>query len=136
MMRVLLDTDINLDFILQRQPFFTEANEIFQRLADGDFEAYVSAITPVNVFYFARKANGISSANQIVKDLLTVVKVCAVNETVLQNALISPITDFEDAVQHESAVVENLDAIVTRNVGDYKNAALTIYTPDDFLNQI
>ncbi|CAN5734418.1 hypothetical protein BH24ACI1_BH24ACI1_24690 [soil metagenome] len=58
MMRVLLDTDVNLDFVLQRQPFFAEASEIFTRLGNGEFDAYVSAVTPINVYYFTRKAKG------------------------------------------------------------------------------
>lgn len=54
-MRVLLDTDVILNFILQRQPFYTKAKEIFIRLAKGDFEAYVCDITILNIFYIARK---------------------------------------------------------------------------------
>ena len=54
-MRILLDTDVNLDFILQRQPFYVEAKEIFSRLVKGDFEASVCGITPLNIFYIAKK---------------------------------------------------------------------------------
>ena len=74
-MRVLLDTDVSLDFTLQRQPFFVEASEIFNRLGDGDFEAYASAVTPVNVYYFTRKAKDINGAKQAVQDLLITVKI-------------------------------------------------------------
>jgi predicted nucleic acid-binding protein len=133
MMRALIDTDVNLDFILQRQPFFVEAAEIFTRLGDGEFEAYVSAVTPINVYYFTRKAKGINGARQAVQDLLIAVKVCAVDGKILQDAHHSPITDYEDAVQHECALAENLDAIVTRNTKDYKNSSVKIYSPAEFI---
>ena len=132
-MRTLIDTDVNLDFVLQRQPFFVEAAEIFTRLGNGEFEAYVSAVTPINIYYFTRKAKGIGSARQAVQDLLIAVSICAIDDKILQNAHNSPITDYEDAVQHECAVAENLDAIVTRNAKDYKNAVVKVYSPNEFL---
>ena len=120
MIKALLDTDVNLDFVLQRQPFFVEADEIFLRCANGDFEAYVCDITPINIFYTAQKQIGKQNTIQAVTDLLTSAKVCTVEKINLQNALTSPISDYEDAVQHECALVEILDAIVMRNTKDYK----------------
>jgi predicted nucleic acid-binding protein len=133
MMRALIDTDVNLDFILQRQPFFVEAAEIFTRLGNGEFDAYVSAVTPINVYYFTRKIKAIRGAKQAVQDLLIAVRICAVDDKILQDAHNSPITDYEDAVQHECAVAENLDAIVTRNTKDYKNSSIKVYSPSEFL---
>ena len=133
MTRVLLDTDVNLDFVLQRQPFFAKASEIFTRLGSGEFEAYVSAVTPINVYYFTRKVKGIGGAKQAVRDLLIAVKICAVDGKTLQDAHNSPITDYEDAVQHECAAAENLDAIVTRNAKDFKNSLVKVYSPTEFL---
>ncbi|HMS43052.1 MAG TPA: PIN domain-containing protein, partial [Pyrinomonadaceae bacterium] len=99
MIRVLIDTDVNLDFILQRQPFFVEASEIFTRLGNGEFIGYVSAVTPINVAYFTRKTKGISGAIQAVRDLQIAVKIIEINNATITNALVSPISDFEDAVQ-------------------------------------
>ena len=136
MMRVLIDSDVNLDFILQRQPFFIEAAEIFTQLGNGKFDAYISAVTPINVYYFTRKAKGINGARQAVQDLLIAAKVCPIDDKILQDAHNSPITDYEDAVQHECAVAENLDAIVTRNLKDYKNSTIKVYSPSEFLQII
>ncbi|MCY7375935.1 MAG: PIN domain-containing protein [Pyrinomonadaceae bacterium] len=133
MIKALLDTDINLDFILQRQPFFVEADEIFLRRSNGDFEAYVCDITPMNIFYIGRKEVGRQKTIQAIADLLTMAKVCAAEKNILQTALSSPITDYEDAVQHECALAENLDAIVTRNTKDFKNSSVKVYSPAEFL---
>jgi predicted nucleic acid-binding protein len=134
--KILLDTDVNLDFILQRQPFYIEAKEIFLSLVKGNFEAYICGITPLNIFYIARKEYGNDKTRLEISKLLQLVNVCDVNRQILQIALTSKITDYEDAVQNESAIAENLDAIVTRNTKDFKNSTLKIYTPSEFLQII
>ncbi len=135
-MKVLLDTDVNLDFILQRQPFYVDAKEIFKRLANNDFEAYICDITVLNIFYITRKQFTSSQIRYEISKLLQIVKVCSIDHQILQKALISPIDDYEDAVQNETAIAENLDAIVTRNAKDFANSILRIYAPDEFLQSI
>ena len=132
-MRVLLDTDVSLDFVLERQPFFVEAKQIFLSLAQGAFTGYLSAVTPINIFYVARKEHGAEKTRQAITDLLTAVEICQLDEKILREALASPISDFEDATQHGCAIENNLDALVTRNLKDYKNATLAVYSPTDFL---
>ncbi len=133
MTRILLDTDINLDFVLARQPFFIEAKEIFLGLAQNKFEAYIADITAINIYYFGRKEKGRDYTLKELEKLLKIVKICSVNSAILQTAVNSPIADYEDAVQHECALAENLDAIVTRNITDYKNASVKVYSPSEFL---
>ncbi len=132
-MRVLLDTDVNLDLVLQRQPFFVEAKEIFVRLTNGDFEAYICDITILNISYITRKELSDIQIRQAIAKLLQLVKISKVDTAILQKALTSPISDYEDAVQHESAIAENLDAIVTRNAKDFANATVKVYSPNEFL---
>ena len=132
-MRVLLDTDVILDFLLKREPFFANADEIFVRLQNKEFRAFISAITPINAFYTTRKEKGKDIAFIAVEGLLKLVEVCRTNKSVLQNAFTLNFTDFEDAVQCASAIAENLDAIVTRNAKDYKNSPVKIYSPTEFL---
>ena len=98
-MRILLDNDVVLDFVLEREPFFADAEMIFQYLDNGDIECYVSAITPINVFYTTRKLRDKDIALQAVKDLLVAVKVCRTDKLVLQTAFALNFTDYEDAVQ-------------------------------------
>ncbi|MGI9035656.1 MAG: PIN domain-containing protein [Pyrinomonadaceae bacterium] len=132
-MRILLDTNVVLDFVVRRQPFFAEANEIFARLANGEFDGFVSSITPINIFYIARKQYGNEPTKQAIANLLLSVKVCSVDEKIIKSALTSAIKDYEDAVQHECALAENLDAIVTRNTKDYAKSSVKIYAPTEFL---
>ena len=70
MIRVLLDTNVVLDFLLDREPFAEAAAAVWEANRKGRIETYVSAITPVNVFYVARKLKGIETARQLVESLL------------------------------------------------------------------
>ena len=135
-MRVLLDTDVILDFLLERKPFFQAASDLLELNANGVFDAYISSITPINVFYLGRKVVAASKIRQGIDDLLRLVRVTAVDHSSLIQALGLPFTDYEDAVQHASASAAGLDAIITRNSDDYKNATLPVYSPADFLNHL
>jgi predicted nucleic acid-binding protein len=135
-MLIFLDTNVVLDFFLARQPFFVEAKEIFDHVANNKFKIFVSSITVVNSFYTIRKEKGKPIAFQAVTDLLKIVDIAQADKNVLEKALLSNFNDYEDAVQNESAMAENLDAIVTRNTKDFANSSIKVYTPSEFLQII
>lgn len=132
-MKILLDNDVVLDYVLERHPFYVPAEEIFMLNAKNDITVYVSGITPVNVFYTGRKLKGKDFTFKAVRRLLLLVEVCRMDKQILQNAFSLNFTDYEDAVQCASALAENLDAIVTRNTTDYKNSPVKVYSPSEFL---
>jgi predicted nucleic acid-binding protein len=123
-MRALLDTDVVLDLLLKRHPFYSDALLLWQAADQGRFERYVSAITPINAFYVARKSMGAASARAVVAQLLGVVRVCAIDDAALAAANVVPMSDFEDAVQVAAALASGLEAIVTRNLSDYAGAPI------------
>ena len=135
-MRVLLDTDVVLDVILAREPFAKDAIELLDLSEAGAFEAYVSAITPLNIFYIARKAKAVRDLRQAIQRLLQTVGVCPIDKSILTSAFQLRFVDYEDAVQHESAVLAGLEAIVTRDIHDYKYSTLPVFSPDGFLQHL
>ncbi len=135
-MRVLLDTDVLLDFFLERDLFVENATAILAASQRGDFDGYISASTPINVFYHARKFKGIAVARQVLTVLLASLPVCLIDGAVAQAALALPFSDYEDAVQHASATANGMNAIVTRNLADYRRATLPVFSPTDFLAQL
>jgi len=135
-MRVLLDTDIIFDFLLEREPFFQVARDLILFNTTGQFEGYISSITPINLFYHGRKIVGAGKAREGIADLLRLVRACPITHACLVQALSLSFADYEDAVQHSSAAASGLDAIVTRNLKDYKNATLPIFSPMDFLAKL
>ena len=134
MIRALLDTDVVLDLLLDRMPFADAAEAVWEAHRQGQFVAFISPITPVNVFYITRKVKGLQAAHEAVADLLTTVLVCPVDHTVLASAMALSFKDFEDAVQHSAAMASGLDAIITRNLADYARASIPVYSPTDFLD--
>lgn len=133
MMRVLLDTNVVLDYLLDREPFADAAAAIWEAGRKGRIDIYVSALTPVNVFYIARKLKGIQEARRIVEGILAECQVALIDYGILQDALALPMTDFEDAVQNASATGEQLDALVTRDPKDYAKATLPVFSPQALL---
>ena len=135
-MRALLDTDVVLDLLMAREPFAKASSALLNHNEQGLFEAYISGITPINIFYIARKAKVSGDLREAIKQLLLSVRVCPITHDVLEQALALPFADYEDAVQHVSATTSQLDAIITRNLDDYKNATLPIFSPTAFINQL
>lgn len=135
-MRALLDTDVILDLALAREPFRAAARAVWEANRQGKFEGFISPVTPVNVFYIARKVKGRDTAYRLVGEILASFHVCPLDDATLHSAFALPFTDFEDAVQHASAQTAGLDAIITRNLSDYASATLPIYSPDAFLDHL
>jgi predicted nucleic acid-binding protein len=133
-MRVLLDTNIVLDFLLDRQPFAEAAEEIWRANEEGRIEAFVSVITPINVFYVTRKLKNLATARLVVESLVSSCQICAPDRDALLRALTLPGKDYEDAVQLVTAQFALLDGLVTRDPDDFKEASLPIYSPTAFLD--
>lgn len=136
MISVLLDTDVVLDFLLDRQPFAAAARSIWQAGAQGRADLYIAAITPINVFYIVQKAKGEGTARLLVSDLLQACRVCTCDHTLLLAALASSMRDFEDATQVAAAEFYQLDTIVTRNVQDYTESTVSVLSPGEFVARL
>ena len=136
-MRILVDTNILLDVLLEREEFLPEAMEIWLANEQGLFESYISAMTPVNIYYVARKIlQDKNAARDLVSQILNLFEICALTKSERQSALSLPFADYEDALQTANALAENLDGIVTRNKNDFAKATLPVYDPSEFLKLI
>lgn len=136
-MRVLVDTNIVLDFLLQREPFFQEAKLLFQAIASGQVVGYITATTITDIFYISQKqTKNIEQARQAVSLVLTVMEICPVNRIVLELAFDSGLTDFEDAVQIQCAVAQRLDAILTRDKKGFLESSVPVLSITTLLQQL
>jgi len=116
-MRVLIDTNVILDFVLNRVPFADDAAALFQYIERQTFSAVISASAVTDIFYLLKKEK--IDAIAFLKDFLSAVDVLGVDKTIIMYALYSGWNDFEDAVQAQVAIENNIDAIITRNKRDY-----------------
>lgn len=136
-MKILLDTNVILDYLLKREGFCEDAKEIFNLAAQDDTYEYVSASAITDIFYIMNKHFKDSHlTQQKIKALMRILTVLQVSEDDIENAINLHWNDFEDAVQYAVAVKNGVDIIITRNVNDYEESKISIYTPKDFLNYV
>ena len=135
MIRVLFDTNIILDIAIERKPFVVNSLKAVN-LIDVKIIGFINILTLVNTFYYARKKVGIEQAKEFIRDLLTQFEVLNETKEICIKALNSNFRDFEDAVQNFSAIDEGIEIIVTRNIKDFKNSKIQIFTPEQLIKFI
>lgn len=136
-MRVLIDTNITLDFLLRREPFFQDAELIFQAIDAGQVIGYVTATTLTDIFYISRKhTRSVEQARQAVSETMTAMVICPIDRAVLESAFDSGLVDFEDAVQIFGAVAQGLDAILTRDNKGFLSSPIPVLSVQDLLQQL
>ena len=136
-MRVLIDTNIVLDFLLQREPFFQDAEVLFQTIDAGQVTGYITATTLTDIFYISRKhTRSIEQARQAVSNTLKAMAICPIDRAVLESAFNSGLDDFEDAVQIFSAVAQELDAILTRDAKGFLSSPVPVLSVQELLRQL
>jgi predicted nucleic acid-binding protein len=137
MKKVLLDTNVILDFLLRREPNCGYAQNIIREIVNGNIQGYITASMATDIFYLLQKTNGKSFASNSLDDLLIILDVLTVYRDDVYSALYSDWDDFEDALQAHVAVRSGMDAIVTRNIKDYKKAKdIDIVLPSYFLQYL
>ncbi len=134
MKKIFLDSDIILDALLKRPGHFLPAMNIIS-LANINFKLVTSSVVFVNVHYFLDKFDRASKFPLLIK-LRSVISVIEIGETIIDLALKSRLNDFEDAVQYFAALNANVDAIITRNIKDYKQASIPVLTAEQFLKTL
>lgn len=135
-MKVLFDTNIVLDLLLERQPFVNDAQLLFEKVESNQLYGYLGATSITTLDYLLSKTLSSQKAKDVIQSLLTLFDIAPVNRLVLEEALNSKFSDFEDAILHAAATHCGVQAIVTRNEKDFSKATLAIYSPSALLNII
>lgn len=130
-MKILFDTNIVLDVLMDRLPYSDAAVELFSKVENGSINGCLCGTTITTVFYLTAKAVGAAKAKEEIKKLLGMFEVAPVNRHVLESALLLDFNDFEDAVIHEAASNLGVDAIVTRNLKDFKKSRVAVYSSQE-----
>lgn len=134
-MQVLMDTNVVLDVLLQREPWYKTAAIIWQAADEKHIVGYVTACALTDVFYIAKKIKGSATARTAVSLCLEAFEICPVVRETLTAALTLPGRDFEDNVQIACASLAGLDAIITRDAAGFQAAPLPAFTPTTFVEQ-
>jgi predicted nucleic acid-binding protein len=134
--KVLFDTNVVLDVLLEREPHIGVAAKLFALVDNGRLEGSICATTATTIYYIAAKSFGRRRAHAQVHELLGLFDIAAVDRDVLDRALDLDFADFEDAVAHEAARAGGMSAIVTRDGGDFAKASLPVLDPHELLAAI
>ncbi len=135
-MKVLFDTNIILDVLLDREPHVHASLYLMSRAERGDITAFACATTITTIHYLTAKALGVEAASCHIASLLALFTIAPVNRLTLDGALHSEFTDFEDAVLHEAAIHAGAQYIVTRNIRDFQQAKIPVYEPKTLIGII
>jgi predicted nucleic acid-binding protein len=127
-MKVLIDTNIVLDLLLEREPFVEDAIALFDQVEAGQVRGYIAATTITNIFYIVRKVQGREAALQAVSRIAAGLEICAIDRHTIAQALASNLKDFEDGIQFACAVLNQLDAIATRDTSDFIGVSLPVWS--------
>lgn len=135
--QILFDTDVLLDFFLERQPHAEYTAQILDLCADHDIKGYTTPVIIANIYYILSKVGKHEVIVEKLKQLLLILDIVNTNKEVILNALGSSFKDFEDALQNYSALHNgNIRLILTRNLKDFKKSELGVMTPELYLKSI
>ena len=132
-MRVLLDTNVVLDVLLDRKAFVAESLAIVDLVERGAVTGLLCATTITTLAYLAGKTVGKQQATVQIRQLLSLFEIAPVTRAVLDGALASKAAEFEDAVLAEAAHQAGAQAIITRNLRDFANSPVRAHTPAQWL---
>ena len=130
--RIFIDTNVVLDFFLEREGFYFDAQRLFAACELGSVEGYISAITVNNVSYIARKLKSDTTAMIAVRGLLNIFKVVPLDAKILKLAADFHDRDYEDDIQLQSAIAAGCSHLFTRDLTHFHTSALAVLPPSAF----
>ena len=132
--RLFLDTNVMLDLLGERIPFYDSIAKIATLADKGQIELIVSALSYAAVNYFLTKFESQEKAKEKLRKFKIISIVYPLDELILEKGLNSNFEDFEDSLQYFSALAGNCKIIITRNGKDFKTAQLPVMTAEEYLN--
>lgn len=134
---IFIDTDVIIDFLIDREPHSREAAIIFTLIEQKKLKGYVSSLTFSNLYYILRKIEShikVIAKLDSISRLLTILKV---DQQIIKFAIASGFPDFEDSIQYNCALdYKKIDVLITRNIKDYKGSQIPVMTPAVYLKMV
>ena len=136
-MKILIDTNVIIDALTSREPFREDAEQIFILSANRAEDMYITASSATDIYYLVRKyLHSMEQAKSVMTKLYELFYILDVTSNDCQDALVSGVNDYEDAVVSCCAFRNHIDYIVTRNIKDYGESKVRAILPEQFINMI
>jgi predicted nucleic acid-binding protein len=137
MMKVFLDTNIVIDLLAKREPFYNHAAQIFSLADKMKIQLYVSALTFANTNYILLKERKPEEAKSILRRLKLIVNIISLDEKIIGLSLNdTDFRDYEDAIQYYSAIENGIETIITRNLKDFQKSKIPVLTAEQYLQRL
>ncbi len=136
MQKVFLDTNIVIDFLGERVPFYESAARIMTLADKKKIQLFITPVTIANTHYVLAKYENSKSALEKIGKFKLLCSIAIMDNEVIEKAVHAGFKDFEDAMQYFSAIASGCGVIITRNEKDYKNALIPVMNADSFLKAI
>lgn len=136
-MKIFVDTNVMVDLLARREPFYADAARLFSLVDTGKCAAAVAAVSFSTTAYLLEKRMSYEELVHTLRQFASIVEIAAVDERAVRKSLsaTSLFRDIEDAMQHYAAVQSGCDAIITRNVKDFVHADIPVFMPGEFLKK-
>jgi predicted nucleic acid-binding protein len=136
MKSIFLDTNIVLDLLAHRMPFYTAAAKLFSLADKKKINLSISALCLADSNYILSKQHPEMEVRKILRKFKVLVNVLPLDDKITDLALNSEFKDFEDAIQYFTAIENDQDIIVTRNQPDFKESKIPVMTASEFIKSI
>jgi len=134
--RILVDTNIVLDLLAKRKEFITEAQQLFTLSDKNEVKLYVSSLTFANTYYILSQKIKLNDARKILRKFKVLVEVLPMDDKIIDLSLESDFKDFEDAIQYHTAIENEINVIITRNLKDFKTSKIPVLTAKNYIEII
>jgi predicted nucleic acid-binding protein len=136
MTRLFLDTNIVLDLLSERIPYYEAVAKIATLADTSHVTIVVSALSYSTISYFVTKIENAEMAKSKLRKFKIISEICPLDEIIIEKGLNSNFADFEDSLQYFSAVASECDILITRNGKDFKESLIPVMTADEYLKSI
>ncbi len=134
MHKILIDTDVVLDFFFDRKPFSDHATKVFSLCESNKIKGFITPVICSNVYYLLKQTARHSRVIEKLSQLITIVDILVMDKNIVLQALGSGFKDFEDALQNFAATKAGfIDVILTRNIKDYSKSEIGVLSPEMYL---
>jgi predicted nucleic acid-binding protein len=134
--KLFLDTNIILDLLACRMPYYTEAAELFSLADKKEIKLAISSLCLADIHYILSKQNPEMEVRKILRKFKVLVNVLSLDDKITDLALNSEFRDFEDAIQYFTAIENDQELIITRNHTDFKESKIPVMTAGEFIKSI
>ncbi|MCB0629556.1 MAG: PIN domain-containing protein [Saprospiraceae bacterium] len=136
MIKVFIDTNIVLDLLAKREPFYEDAAKIFSLADRGKMRLYVSSLTIANSNYVLSRLQSAKEARAVLIKFKILVEILALNSKIIELALSDDsFKDFEDGLQYYTGLENEVDLLITRNLKDFKSSKIPVMTASQYLKR-